>query len=80
MIFSLVLDQPGYSALGPDQATSARARPVILSRLCAPALAAHDDLVAWAWRPGEGREPAPGTQELFGQLIQAWIDTGAQCP
>jgi hypothetical protein len=42
--------------------------------------AAHDDLVAWAWRPGEGREPAPGTQELFGRLIQAWIDTGAECP
>jgi hypothetical protein len=41
---------------------------------------AHDDLVAWGWQPGEGRDPAPGSQALLGQLIQAWIDTGAQCP
>lgn len=41
---------------------------------------AHDDLVAWGWHPGAGREPAPGTQEQLGQLVQAWIDTGAQCP
>jgi hypothetical protein len=41
---------------------------------------AHDDLVGWAWHPGEGREPAPGTQDRVGELIQAWIDTGAQCP
>jgi hypothetical protein len=41
---------------------------------------AHDDLVAWGWAPGEGREPAPGTQAQLGELTQAWIDTGAQCP
>jgi len=41
---------------------------------------ARDDIVAWAWHPGEGRKPAPGTQELFGSIIQAWIDTGAECP
>jgi hypothetical protein len=41
---------------------------------------AHDQLVAWAWNPGAGRTPAPGTQEEFGKLIQAWADTGAQCP
>ena len=41
---------------------------------------ASDDVVAWAWQPGEGRLPAPGTQEMFGQLIEAWIETGAQCP
>lgn len=41
---------------------------------------AHDDLVAWGWQPGVGREPAPGSQALLGELIQAWIDTGAQCP
>jgi len=29
---------------------------------------------------GAGRDPAPGTQQLFGALVQAWIDTGAQCP
>jgi hypothetical protein len=41
---------------------------------------AKDDLIAWAWNPGVGREPAPGTQMRLGELIQAWIDTGAQCP
>jgi hypothetical protein len=41
---------------------------------------AKDDLIAWGWNPGTGRDPAPGTQEGAGQLIQAWIDTGAQCP
>jgi hypothetical protein len=23
-------------------------------------------------------QSAPGTQELFGRLVQAWIDTGAE--
>jgi hypothetical protein len=41
---------------------------------------AKDDLVAWGWNPGAGRDPAPGTQERLGELIKAWIDTGAQCP
>jgi hypothetical protein len=42
--------------------------------------AASDDLIAWGWEPGLGRDSAPGTQDLFGQLIKAWIDSGAQCP
>ena len=42
--------------------------------------AQRDPLVGWAWHPGEGRAPAPGTQAQFGALIQAWISTGAQCP
>jgi len=41
---------------------------------------AKDDLIAWGWNPGAGREPVPGTQARLGELIQAWIDTGAQCP
>ncbi len=41
---------------------------------------AKDHLVGWAWQPGEGRRPAPGTQGGFGQLIRAWIETGAVCP
>ena len=41
---------------------------------------AHDALVGWAWRPGAGRAPAPGTQAELGALVQAWIDTGAACP
>jgi hypothetical protein len=41
---------------------------------------AKDKLVGWAWHPGAGRVPAPGTQAAFGQLIKAWIATGAACP
>jgi len=41
---------------------------------------AKDPLVAWAWQPGHGRVPAPGTQKEFGELIEAWIATGAHCP
>ena len=41
---------------------------------------AEDHLVGWAWNPGAGRQPAPGTQAAFGELVQAWIDTGAKCP
>lgn len=41
---------------------------------------ATDTLVGWGWDPGEGREPAPGTQQVFGQLIAAWVETGAACP
>ena len=41
---------------------------------------ATDDLVAWGWNPGLGRDPAPGTQARLGELIKAWIDTGAHCP
>jgi hypothetical protein len=41
---------------------------------------AKDDLVGWAWHPGAGRRPAPGTQEEFGAIISAWINTGAECP
>lgn len=41
---------------------------------------AEDHLVGWAWNPGAGRAPAPGTQAQFGELIKAWIDTGAKCP
>ena len=40
----------------------------------------EDSLVGWAWAPGAGRKPAPGTQHQFGALIKAWIATGAECP
>ena len=42
--------------------------------------AAHDSLVGWAWKPGAGREPAPGSQAAFGALMKAWADSGAACP
>jgi len=41
---------------------------------------AHDKLVGWGWFPGADREPAPGTQEQFGAIIAAWVQTGAECP
>lgn len=41
---------------------------------------AHDELVAWGWAPGHAREPAPGTQERFGRIFAAWVETGAHCP
>lgn len=41
---------------------------------------AEDELVAWGWNPGGGREPVPGTQKEFGKLIADWVATGAHCP
>ena len=39
-----------------------------------------DSLVSWAWAPGFGRQPAPGTQKEAGALVEAWAKTGAACP
>jgi hypothetical protein len=39
-----------------------------------------DTLVGWAWHPGFGRSPAPGTQKEAGALVEAWVKTGAACP
>jgi hypothetical protein len=41
---------------------------------------AHDSLVGWGWNPGLGREPVPGTQDVFGELIRHWAADGAACP
>ena len=41
---------------------------------------AEDSLVGWGWAPGEGREPVPGTQAVFGELIKRWVADGAACP
>ena len=40
----------------------------------------EDSLVGWAWAPGAGRTPAPGSQREFGALLRAWVDSGAACP
>jgi hypothetical protein len=40
----------------------------------------EDTLVGWAWSPGVGRTPAPGTQAGFGQIMRAWAEAGATCP
>jgi hypothetical protein len=39
-----------------------------------------DTLVGWAWAPGFGRQPAPGTQKIAGALVEAWVNAGAACP
>ncbi len=39
-----------------------------------------DTLVGWAWSPGFGRRPAPGTQQEAGALAEAWVKAGAACP
>src|ERR1700722_4597751 len=39
-----------------------------------------DTLLGWAWSPGFGRRPAPGTQKQAGALVEAWVNTGAACP
>ena len=41
---------------------------------------AHDSLVGWGWNPGAGREPVPGSQDVFGELIARWAADGAACP
>ncbi len=41
---------------------------------------ATDHLVGWAWAPGAGRQPVPGTQSEAGALLDAWVKTGAVCP
>lgn len=39
-----------------------------------------DTLVGWAWAPGVGRTPAPGTQKEARALVVAWVKSGAACP
>lgn len=40
---------------------------------------AKDPLVGWGWAPGADREPVPGTQAQFGELMAVWADNGAFC-
>ncbi len=40
----------------------------------------NDKLVIWAWQPGVGRQPAPGSHDLFLGLFRAWAAAGAHCP
>ena len=40
----------------------------------------EEPLVSWAWAPGYGRQPAPGTQKEAEELVAAWVKTGAACP
>lgn len=40
----------------------------------------HDSLVLWGWKPGPGREPAPGTPEDMAAALMVWLQNGAPCP
>ena len=40
----------------------------------------HDDLVGWAWNPGEGRTPPPLSREETSKQMRIWIDGGTACP
>lgn len=42
--------------------------------------ASHDEIVAWGWKPGADRTPAPGSQARYGALMAAWVKDGAECP
>jgi hypothetical protein len=39
-----------------------------------------DRLVGWAWQPGPGREPAPGSAEATFEALQRWAAAGSPCP
>jgi hypothetical protein len=39
-----------------------------------------DDLVGWAWNPGDGRTPPPLTRPEFANSVREWVKNGAACP
>ncbi len=41
---------------------------------------AEDDLVSWAWKPGEGRTPIPMPHDEFVARVKEWQAAGAPCP
>ena len=41
---------------------------------------AEDALVAWGWRPGPGREPAPYSASEAAAFVAAWAADDAPCP
>ena len=40
----------------------------------------HDALVAWAWNPGPGREPAPFSVDETVAMFSQWLSLGLPCP
>ncbi|HET8564465.1 MAG TPA: hypothetical protein VFM35_11375 [Candidatus Binatia bacterium] len=41
---------------------------------------AKDELVAWGWNPGEGRNPIPMPRDEFVAKVKQWQAAGAPCP
>ncbi len=68
-------DRPHQGELGRDPARNGgRSLEALVDHI------GTDHLVVWAWAPGFGRRPAPGTQKQAGALVEAWVKTGAACP
>jgi hypothetical protein len=40
----------------------------------------EDQLVMWAWNPGEGRTPVPIPHDEFSAKVKQWRAAGAPCP
>jgi hypothetical protein len=40
----------------------------------------NDDLVGWAWNPGEGRTPPPLSRVETAAHMKVWVEGGAACP
>ncbi len=41
---------------------------------------ANDDLVGWAWNPGDGRTSPPLTRVETAAQMKVWVEGGAACP
>jgi hypothetical protein len=41
---------------------------------------ANDDLVGWAWHPGDGRTLPPMSRPAFAAQVRLWIAKGAYAP
>ncbi|WP_299247308.1 hypothetical protein [uncultured Aquimarina sp.] len=39
-----------------------------------------DPLVLWAWNPGPGREPISIPHDEFVEILEKWLETGAEVP
>ena len=52
---------------------------VVISRYCTNT-SPRMILLHGGWQPGQGREPAPGSQELAGKLSRRGSTAGAECP
>jgi hypothetical protein len=40
----------------------------------------NDDLVGWAWDPGDGRTPSPLSRTETVAQMKIWVDGGGACP
>jgi hypothetical protein len=41
---------------------------------------ANDDLVGWAWNPGDGRTLPPLSRLETAAQMKVWVEGGAACP